>query len=369
MNGHILAVVGAQFGSEGKGNIVAHIADQYNVHVRVGGPNAGHSFKRAGRTFKMQSIPCGWTNQNATLIIGRGALVSVEQLYTEWKEIVQIDPTIHARLKIDRGAGIISPWHHAEAGGVHGEAHQRYGSTGEGVGVARIARIQRFPGANASGFYHAGTLPLSFIPGDFQEAWLQMLDDDTVEIMHEYRKAGENILLEGTQGSALSLIHGPWPYVSNHDSNAAQLAADCGLAPRLVDRCLLVMRTLPIRVAGNSGPMQNELSWDDVSRRVGHAVTEQTTVTKKTRRVAEWDEALVFRAVQLNCPTSLAVNFMDYLSPEDEGKTSVAELSDRAGAFVEYVERLCGVDVHMIGTGGLNWSVADVYDREYGATL
>lgn len=364
--GSILAVIGAQFGSEGKGNLVAHIADEYNVHVRVGGPNAGHSFKHEGRTWKMQSIPCGWKNEAATLIIGRGALVSVEQLYSEWRMLKDAGHDVSGRLKIDRMAGIISPWHHAEAGGVHGEAHQRYGSTGEGVGVARIARIQRYAAEafpeGKQGFFHAGTVPTSILPDDeeFRDAWHDMLDWDTVEIMLAYRNGGENVLLEGTQGSALSLIHGPWPYTSNHDTNAAQIAADCGLAPRLVDRCLLVMRTLPIRVAGNSGPMNHELSWDTVSERVGKPVTEQTTVTKKTRRVGEWDEALVEKALQLNQPTSVAVNFIDYLCPQDEGKTEASELSERSWAFIEYVSRMSGVPVAMVGTGGLNWSVCDI---------
>lgn len=358
--GDILAVVGAQYGSEGKGNIVAHIANDYQVHVRVGGPNAGHSFKSDGRTWKMQSIPCGWINPEATLVIGRGALISIDQLVKEFEELGDAGIDLTPRLLIDKGAGIISPWHHNQAGGVHGEAHRRYGSTGEGVGVARLARIDRRPGEGDSGFYHAGTLPLSMVPKNFRDTWSRMLIDDTPRAILSRCADGQNVLLEGTQGSALSLIHGPWPYVTNHDTNAAQFAADCGLPPRLVNRCLLVMRTLPIRVAGNSGPMQYEISWDEVSRRVGKKVTEQTTVTKKTRRVAEWDEALIEQAVLLNGPTSVAINFLDYLDPKCEGISDSGDLSERAWTFIDYVDRMCGAPVRMVGVGGENWNVLNI---------
>lgn len=366
-SGDVLAVIGAQYGSEGKGNTVAKIANRYGVHVRVGGPNAGHSFKANGQLFKMQSIPCGWVNPGATLILGRGMLISVEQLAEEFALVGKMDPTIVDRLKIDTKAGILSAWHHNMAGGTHGEAHRLYGSTGEGVGVARASRItdrkiaveRKGP---LGGFYHAGDLPMDQVPRDFRDAWSQMLTHDTPGVIEEFREGGTHILLEGTQGSGLSLIHGPWPYVSNHDSNAGQLAADVGIPPRFVNRCLLVMRTLPIRVAGNSGPMQGELTWEQVSERVGKPVIEQTTVTKKTRRISEWDERIVAEAVKLNAPTSIAINFVDYLSPEDEGKTEAADFSDKTWAFINYVHNLTlNTPVLLAGTGGdLDWNVVKI---------
>lgn len=374
--GDILAVIGAQYGSEGKGNFVAHVADRYGMHVRVGGPNAGHSFfhQRSKQVFKMQSIPCGWINPDAILVLGRGMLISVEQLFTEWKLVHAVDHTITDRLKIDRKAGILSPWHHDEGGGVEGETHKRYGSTGEGVGPARLARIRREPGYIGdtgkwnTGFFHAGDLPMGLVPAGFRSQWQRMLVDDTPGMIQDYNQGGTHVLLEGTQGAALSLIHGPWPYTTNHDTNAAQLAADCGIPPRMVNRCLLVMRTLPIRVAGNSGPMQQELSWEEVSRRVGKPVTEKTTVTKKTRRVAEWDERLIHQACILNAPTSLAISFIDYLSPEDEAKTVPTELSEKAWSFIEYVSSMCNTPVLMVGTGGEQWEVAHIPHPHPGAS-
>ena len=78
--GKITVLVGGQYGSEGKGAVVAHIANEYNVHVRVGSPNAGHTIYWRGEKHVMQSIPCGWINPNATIVIGRGALLNMKQL-------------------------------------------------------------------------------------------------------------------------------------------------------------------------------------------------------------------------------------------------------------------------------------------------
>jgi adenylosuccinate synthase len=371
--GDVLAVIGAQYGSEGKGNLVAKVAHRYGVHVRVGGPNAGHSFKEDGILYKMQSIPCGWVNRSATLILGRGMLISVEQLFEEFKLVKAVDPTISTRLKIDVKAGILSPWHHDSAGGVEGQAHKLYGSTGEGVGVARASRItdRKMAVRREQGreHYTGGGFPLKFVPEEFRADWQRMLTHDTPGLIEEFREGGTHVLLEGTQGSGLSLIHGPWPYTSNHDSNAAQLAADAGIPPRFVNRCLLVMRTLPIRVAGNSGPLQGELSWEQVSERVGKPVKEQTTVTKKTRRIGEWDEQLVRQAVTLNAPTSIGINFMDYLSPEDEGKTEASELSEKAWSFIEYVHSLTDTPVLLVGTGGeQDWNVIKISSPMSGAS-
>jgi adenylosuccinate synthase len=78
----------------------------------------------------------------------------------------------------------------------------------------------------------------------------------------------------------------------------------------------MVCRTYPIRVAGNSGPMKNEISWDELNRRTGGGIkSERTTVTKKIRRIAEWDDELFIQSCILNCPTEIALTFVDYIDP------------------------------------------------------
>lgn len=341
----ILAVVGGQYGSEGKGVVVGHLADRFDVHVRVGGPNAGHSVAVDGTVYKMQIIPVGWINPNATLILGRGMLVNLDQLAKEVELVRKVDSSITDRLFIDKRAGVLSATHHEAEGGTEGELHQRIGSTGEGVGEARLARVSR------------DTERFRFV---YQEAekcggkdWslADMLDSDTPYTLRNAWDEGRPILLEGTQGMGLSLIHGPWPYCTSADTSAAQLAADAGISARAINRIVLVIRTYPIRVAGNSGPMKNELTWQEISNRVGKEVIERTTVTKKVRRIGEWDHDLVDQAVVINAPTSLALMFADYLSPDDEGVTEYGDLSPRTLDFIAYLEKGFATPVSMVGTG------------------
>lgn len=348
-NGKVTAVIGGQFGSEGKGVIVNHIAREYDVHVRTGGPNAGHSFYHGDRLFKMQGIPCGWTNPDAALIIGRGGLVSPEVLRRELLTVAEVDAAIWSRLKVDGGAGVLDSGHREQEGGTRGELHSRIGSTGEGVGAARIARIRR----EAEHFDHfrdiAGFWGMTGLVQEGTPTWLATII-----------RSGYSVLLEGTQGHALSLIHGTWPYVTSADTGTATLLADAGIAPRLLTDVLLVIRTFPIRVAGNSGPLKAETTWEDLSRRLGRPVEERTTVTNKVRRVGEWDEEIVRQAITVNGPTAIALMFLDYLNPADEGVTEFRKLSAPSRGFIDYVTDAFGVPVRYVGTGGPRWSVVDV---------
>ena len=292
----------------------------------------------------MQVIPCGWINPDARLVIGRGSLLSPDILLRELEEIEKVDDTIWDRLRIDYRAGLLDHRHANLEGGTHGEIHQRIGSTGEGVGAARLDRVRRDP----SNFRMAQ---------DMEETWMQDLLSDTVEDLDMYHTNLYPILLEGSQGFGLSLVHGEWPYVTSHDTNAATLFADAGIPITVKKEVLLVARTYPIRVAGNSGPMFKELSWDDISEKMGKTIEERTTVTKKVRRVGEWDDELFVRACRVNGPTGIAINFMDYLNPKDAGVEKMEDLSDEAWEFIYAVEDLAGVSVDYVGTGGPEWNL------------
>src|SRR5690606_33813777 len=128
--------------------------------------------------------------------------------------------SIDDRLIIDAKAGILDRSFHEEEGGTEGELHQHIGSTGEGVVVARIASIRRDP----------DWFKLAKDVAD-EYGLRRYLRENTPKLLQQYLDDGQNVLLEGTQGSGLSLIHGPWPYVTSHDTNAAQLAADAGIPP------------------------------------------------------------------------------------------------------------------------------------------
>lgn len=350
--GPVLALVGGQYGSEGKGAIARLLANEFGVHIRSGGPNAGHSFTHLGRRWAMQQVPCGWINPRARLVLTPGSLISLEVLKREVDAIEEYESTrgdvlpsksIWDRLVVDSHAGIIAEEHRAEAGGVDGEAHKRYGSTGEGVGVARIARIQR------KGFMRAEDAAKD-------HGWLEnLLYDDTVGLVNDHIASGVPVMLEGTQGTGLSMIHGSYPYVTNHDTGSAQMLADAGIAPQLLTDTVVVLRTFPIRVAGNSGPLSGEMSWEEMASITGIPnLVEHTTVTKKPRRIGRWDWELARRAVLLNKPSGLALTFLDYLFPESVGIDDYETLTTRAPnavAWVNQVELQLGVRAWFLGTG------------------
>lgn len=121
----------------------------------------------------------------------------------------------------------------------------------------------------------------------------------------------------------------------------------------------MVVRTFPIRVAGNSGPLRDEVDWKYISDRLGRDTLERTTVTKKVRRIGLWDDDLFLKSVQLNAPTQLALTFADYLNPDDEGVDDYGGLSPITTEFVEYLEKLSEAPVTFVGTGGPDWQLID----------
>jgi adenylosuccinate synthase len=340
----IKVVVGAQYGSEGKGVIVSKLSqDQdWDAFVRVGAPNAGHSHFAYGKKWVQRMLPIGWAaNQTSKLILGAGAVVDKEQLAKEIAVAMEVDPTVEERTYVDWMATKLTDQHRQEEGKTKGALWHRIGSTGEGVGAARVNRMRRTWDSPAI----VGRTPT--------HSWQNA---NTVDILHNLR----DILIEGTQGSGLSLTHGEWPYVTTCDPNVSGILADCGIPPSREIETVLVARTFPIRVAGNSGPLWKELTWDELSARVGKPLKEQTTVTKLVRRVGEWDDDLFAKAVKLNGPREIALTFMDYVDPKLEGCDDWAWIrsSNAAVAFIEHIENTHNVEVTMVGTGGPEWSVA-----------
>ena len=291
--GKLTVLVGGQYGSEGKGAVVAHIANGYQAHVRVGSPNAGHTIYWRGQKHVMQSIPCGWINPNADIIIGRGALLNMKQFMKELVHVLQFYPDFLSRLHIDPEAGILSEKFRDAEGGKNGWFNEKIGSTGEGVGAAREARIHRDT-----------------------EVFKRFKDVATPLLVAMEQDMGRNVLIEGTQGSGLSLLHSHYPYCTSIDTNAAGIISEVGIAPSRVTDVLMVVRTFPIRVAGNSGYMKNEITWEQLQQKMGvNVVPEKTTVTQKIRRIAEWDADLFKQSCLLNAPTCIALTFADYIDP------------------------------------------------------
>lgn len=165
-------------------------------------------------------------------------------------------------------------------------------------------------------------------------------------------------MLEGTQGSGLSLHHGPYPSVTSRDTNVAGCLAEAGIAAARVRKVVMVVRTYPIRVAGTSGPITSELSWKEIERRsglTGLAGQELTSKTKKLRRVGEPEWDLLRRAALLNAPTDVALTFADYLSAKNSRAWRFEQLTEETIQFVDEVERVTGARVSLISTGFMQY--------------
>lgn len=339
--GRMTVLVGGQYGSEGKGAIAAHVADRYGVHVRVGSPNAGHTIYWKGERHVMQTIPCGWINPDAKIVIGRGALVNMRLLMQELEHIEQYYPHFRDRLYIDTQAGVLDERFHEQEGGTEGEMHRRIGSTGEGVGPARMARIARDPSE------------FRLVRDVAEEYGIEKsLCENTPLLISSLQDGGTDVLIEGTQGSGLSLYHSCWPYCTSVDTNAAGIIAEVGVAPARVTDVLMVCRTYPIRVAGNSGPMRDEITWEELSDRIGKdLVPERTTVTHKVRRVAEWDDSLFRRSCMMNEPTEIALTFCDYVDPDLYGTASIYDVDESKRLFEFMYEHDLLGKVKYFGTG------------------
>lgn len=330
-------LVGGQYGSEGKGNVVAYLAPEYELLVRVGGPNAGHKVVTdRGQVFTHHHLPSGTRMSEARLLLGPGAVINVEKLLEEIAE-VGVD---YERLSIDPCAMTISEEDIAN----EAELVKSIGSTGQGVGYATARRIRE---RNQD----------TILARDVQE--LSPYIRSAQEVLEEHFASGKRVFLEGTQGTGLSLYHGDYPYVTSRDTTATGCLAESGIAPSRVRKVIMVCRTYPIRVQNpanaTSGRMAQEINWAEVARRSGKDVrklrsAERTSTTGRRRRVGEFDWALLRRAAALNGPTDIALTFADYLDSSNEDARRFEQLSEETIRFIEEVERVAAAPVTLIST-------------------
>lgn len=343
-------IVGGQYGSEGKGHIAAYLAREYDVLLRVGGPNAGHSVASDSGFFVYHQLPSGCKDNNSRILIGPGAVINPTKFFEEIRR-AEIDPK---RIIVDRNAMIISDSH------VQMEERlvKSIGSTGQGVGAATAAKIMGRDGS-------ALTAVKSELFGDF-------VGDVLEELENAYAR-GQQVLLEGTQGTALSLHHGPYPYVTSRDTSVSGCLSEAGIAPSRVRRVILVVRPYPIRVANpledgsTSGWLKGEIDADMIASRSGLDAEEirkkeKTSTTGRARRFGEFDWALFKRSCMLNCPTDVAFTFADYVSEENRGARRFDQLSRETILFVEELERISKAPVSLINTRFHRRSVIDRRD-------
>lgn len=320
-----IIISGGQFGDEGKGKIVSFLARTMDLDAiaRAGtGPNAGHTVVHEGVEYKLRLVPSGFFNENAKLYIGAGVLVNPTTLLEEIERT-----NVKNRLFVDFQTGIIED-QHIQRDRKDSHLKDVIGSTGSGCGPANEDRARR-------------TLKLA----RDVESLKPYLTDVSAEL-NDIIDAGGEVLIEGSQATHLSLIHGTYPYVTSKDVTASTFAADVGIGPTKVDEVIVVFKAFTTRVG--TGPLNGELSEEEIRKR---GWVEFGTVTGRPRRAAPFDFSLARKSVQLNGATTLALTKMDIVYPEMAGKTEEKDITREAMEFIEKVEDVSRVPVKYVSTG------------------
>lgn len=392
-NGKVLIVQGGQWGSEAKGLVVHKLTleREVDVAIRTGTVNAGHTVYYGGRAYAMQQLPVSWVRPECELVLGPGAYIHPEILRREieWvSKATGVDfRTMLQRVWIDPRCGLHLPVHTERS--TASNRHYNMGATGKGCSEAVVDKIQGRGTDQLPLFSH--WVRNQATSNGFWDMVAERIKD-TVRMVNWAYDEGKTILVEGTQGTLLDLHLGDYPYTTHKQTQAANWLAEAGLACTVDKEVWGVYRTFPIRVAGNSGPMPEEMSWSALTRYINlhsnkpivaeedirtwdaavsaahahfnlpshlncdpsqwfweqrehyreaaseiHKVAlnslptdvqqrlarffELTTVTKKLRRIAQWDWPIFRYSIMLNRPTHIALTFMNYKFPELWGET------------------------------------------------
>lgn len=325
-------VVGGFFGDTGKGKVVSYLAlrDKVDIAARGGvGPNAGHTVVYKGRKYRLRMIPSAFPYRRCRLLIGPGVLVS-PAIFLEEVELLEA----YGRVGLDPHCAIIEKTH-VERDRV-GHLKGKIGTTGSGCGPCNADRVLR----------------VVRLAEDIPEL-KEFLVDVPLEINNAIDE-GQRVIIEGTQGTSLSLYHGTYPYVTSKDVTSSATCSDVGVGPKKVDDVIIVLKAYVTRVG--KGPLDGEITWEEAKRK-GWA--EVATVTGRRRRSAPFDFQLARKEVMLNSATQIALTKIDIVFPECRGLMSFDAMSNGAISFIKEIENKVGVPITLIGTGEETLSTID----------
>lgn len=358
---HRLSVIyGGQWGSEGKGQIAAHIAvvdaESYILSVRVGGPNAGHTITdAAGIVRKVQQIPVSaFVRQDSIAYIGAAGFILLDVLERELGWLTETWKTKNLRvptLVVDPQAIVIERRHmDVEAGLV-----KNISSTGEGVGAAQAEKVMRVQGITVQEHYDMNAALF-----DLFEQYGVVIGNVQEELHCQLRGLVQrrHLIVEGTQGYNLSLnASGGYPFVTSRDCGPEAIMGQIGISfrefhPDNID-VVCCMRTFPIRVGGPSGPLPGEITWDELKQATGGYVTtpETTTVTGKQRRIGRLSWPVTYKMLKDTQPTSIALTFLDYQYPGDANVERFEDLSQDAKDWLCKMEQYLDTTIRYVSTG------------------
>ncbi|MCA0432819.1 MAG: adenylosuccinate synthase [Proteobacteria bacterium] len=342
-----VAVVGAQWGDEGKGKIVDWLSERADVVARFqGGHNAGHTLVISGVTYKLSLLPSGILRPGKISVIGNGVVIDPWALVAEIDKLKGQGVAIsRENLRVANNATLILPLHREldqlrEAAAGAG----KIGTTGRGIGPAyedkvgrrairvndladlanvgiKIDRLLSHHNALRRGLGQP-ELKHSDVLDSLREIAPQILPyaDAVWALLDEQRRKGNRILFEGAQGILLDIDHGTYPFVTSSNTVASQAAGGVGVGPSAVNYVLGIAKAYTTRVG--SGPFPTEQD-NEIGERIGQRGREFGTVTGRKRRCGWFDAVLVRQAIKTSGIQGIALTKLDILDGFDEIKVGV----------------------------------------------
>ncbi len=335
--GRSVVVLGTQWGDEGKGKIVDLLTEQVAVVARFqGGHNAGHTLVINGEKTVLHLLPSGILRDNVTCVIGNGVVLSMEALINEITRLEERHISVRPKLKISASCPLILPSHAAlDQARERRLGSEKIGTTGRGIGPAyedkvarrgirvgelfnathfatRLKEVMEYHNFLLKNYYGADevdyerTLEQSLALGE----QIKPMVSDTIEILHGHRKANDNILFEGAQGSLLDIDHGTYPYVTSSNTTAGGTATGSGYGPLYLDYVLGITKAYTTRVG--SGPFPTEL-FDSTGKHLAAVGKEKGATTGRDRRCGWFDAAAVRLAIRINSVSGICLTKLDVL--------------------------------------------------------
>src|SRR4051794_38008765 len=328
-----IAVLGAQWGDEGKGKIVDLLTPQFSFVARYqGGHNAGHTVYVQGRKFVLHLIPSGILHPEVTCVIGNGVVVDPQALFKEVDTLHGMGIATGGRLLVSDRAHLILPYHRELD--VLSEARRgerKIGTTSRGIGPAYEDKNAR-RGLRVCDLKHPETVSAhvrehvmlrnKLIPEphlDWEDVLGQLMAAgqrlmpmivDTSAVLVHAMQEGRHVMFEGAQGTMLDIDHGTYPYVTSSNGTAGGVCTGLGVPPRAVHGVLGVAKAYTTRVG--EGPLPTELH-DEIGDRLRESGQEYGASTGRPRRCGWYDAVAVRYAARINGLDALALTKLDVL--------------------------------------------------------
>ena len=357
-----LAVLGAQWGDEGKGKIVDLLTPHFSIVARYqGGHNAGHTVYVKGAKFILRLIPSGILHPGITCVIGNGVVIDPQALFAEIDELAKNGIDVGDRIVISDKAHLILPYHRdldllSEAR----RGERKIGTTSRGIGPAyedKIARrgIRVCDLADPKGLeqnVRDNVTARNRLVQDTTMDWKPVLEQllkyaermrpmvrDVSLLLNDAMRIGKSIMFEGAQGTLLDIDHGTYPFVTSSNASIGGVCTGLGVPPKAIGRVLGVVKAYTTRVG--EGPFPTEL-FGEMGNRLRESGSEYGAVTGRPRRCGWFDAVAVRYAVRINGLDGLALTKLDVLDGLDRIEICTAYRSGGATLteFPSDVERL-----------------------------